>query len=684
MKILYIKQADMKDCGVACLLAVIRYYGGYVSREYLRDITNTTREGTSVYSLVECASKIGMEAKALKGNIQNLNEYPFIAHILLEQKIGHFVVVVKKNAKTITVMDPSCGFKKYTYDEWQKISTNVYLLYRPKENLLIQKREKKVFINMISFLKANKSLEIMVVILSLLYTFCNLLLSYQFQLFLQSSTKSLLFVFIFLLMILLLKETLDLFRNILVQYFHSSLSRNLLKKVYSHIIRLPYIYFKSRTKGDIFTRLQDVFKISDFLSKIFTTIFLDTIFLIVFWIFLWKINSRVAIYVLIITFLYISVSIIYQNILISKIKELKERESIVNNHIIETISSITTIKSMQLEEYLDNKLVSKYTELLGTNFSFWKIFQRGLFWKNIVYGGGLLFLIFICVQEVFKGNISYNYLLVIYSISFYFFIPIQNICDIGILWKEVKVSFERINELLDIECENLLMTKKKIDKHLMGEIEIVNLEYSYTPKDKIICCKKLLICPGERILLYGNSGGGKSTLMKLISKYINYSHGKIYLDKRELSKYDICDIRKRITYVSQDETLYTDTIYNNIVLDYTVPYEKYLEIIKITGVEDIIQRSFFKDETVLENNACSLSGGEKQRIILARSLIKNSDIYIFDESMSSIDIKSERVLLKRIFKYLENKTIIIISHRFNNRDLYQKFILVNNGEVYEY
>ena len=144
------------------------------------------------------------------------------------------------------------------------------------------------------------------------------------------------------------------------------------------------------------------------------------------------------------------------------------------------------------------------------------------------------------------------------------------------------------------------------------------------------------------------------------------------------------ELRKKIVYVSQDEMLYTDTIYNNIVLDHEISYQKYLEIIKLTGVDKLIEKSMLKDDMLLDNNASNFSGGEKQRIILARTLVKNSDIYIFDESFSALDIKSERILLKKIFEYLKNKTILVISHRFNNRDLYQKFILIEKGILYEY
>lgn len=146
---------------------------------------------------------------------------------------------------------------------------------------------------------------------------------------------------------------------------------------------------------------------------------------------------------------------------------------------------------------------------------------------------------------------------------------------------------------------------------------------------------------------------------------------------------NLLDIRRKITYVSQDEILYTDTIYNNIVLDNKISYSEYLDILKITGVDLILNRSLLKNDMLIENNGSNLSGGEKQRILLARALVKKSDIYIFDESLSAIDIKNERLILKNIFKRLKNKTIIVISHRFNNKDLYQRYVLINKGVVYD-
>lgn len=219
--------------------------------------------------------------------------------------------------------------------------------------------------------------------------------------------------------------------------------------------------------------------------------------------------------------------------------------------------------------------------------------------------------------------------------------------------------------------------------HLKGEILINNLSYSYNGINKTISCQNIKINSSNKVLISGLSGSGKSTLMKLIVKYLDNYQGKILIDNKELSHYDIYNIRNNITYVSQDEIIYTDTIYNNIVLNNKISYKEYLKIIKITGVFKIVNKFVQKDEMILENNGNILSGGEKQRIILARALIKKSNIYIFDESFSGLDKKSEKIILNKIFKYLRNKTIIVISHRINYKNLFNKFVTIEEGIIKE-
>lgn len=685
-KISYVRQIAERDCGISCLSSIIKYYGGYVKREYLREITNTTREGVSLYSLKEGCTKLGIEAKAIQSDIKPLGkEVPFIAHIL-KDNLGHFVVISKITNKYITIMDPSCGIKKIDILKWNEITTNIYLLLKPVNKILKQENDKKITNILFPLLKQYKVIIMLLLLLSLIYTLSNILISYQFQFFLEllniKNLEAIKLIFIFLISIICLKEIANLFRSNFLNYFNHLIDKTLLRDAYTHIIKLPYLYFKNHTKGDLITRIQDIFQIREVISKLLIACIMDFILIIFIYLVLLKISLKLSLIVFITTLLYLVIIYFYNKVIIKKLKNLKEEEIKVNNHLIETITSYDTIKSMQIEDNLLNKLLVKYSFFQDNSFNLYKSLNKETFFKNLIYGLGLLIIIYLGIKEVYYNNLSLNNLLVFNSLLIYFFDPLQDISSLQITLQEAHLSFLRIQELFNVK-EETLDTTNSINTYFKGNIKINNLIYSYNNIDNTLKCDKLEILAGEKVLLYGPTGSGKSTLMKLLVRYFSGYQGLIEIDDRNIQLLNLLDIRRKITYVSQDEILYTDTIYNNIVLDNKISYSEYLDILKITGVDLIINRSLLKNDMLIENNGSNLSGGEKQRILLARALVKKSDIYIFDESLSAIDIKNERLILKNIFKRLKNKTIIVISHRFNNKDLYQRYVLINKGVVYD-
>lgn len=685
-KISYVRQIAERDCGISCLSSIIKYYGGYVKREYLREITNTTREGVSLYSLKEGCIKLGIEAKAIQSDIKPLGkEVPFIAHIL-KDNFGHFVVISKITNKYITIMDPSCGIKKIDILKWNEITTNIYLLLKPVNKILKQENDKKITNILFPLLKQYKVIIMLLLLLSLIYTLSNILISYQFQFFLEllniKNLEAIKLIFIFLISIICLKEMANLFRSNFLNYFNHLIDKTLLRDAYTHIIKLPYLYFKNHTKGDLITRIQDIFQIREVISKLLIACIMDFILIIFIYLVLLKISLKLSLIVFITTLLYLVIIYFYNKVIIKKLKNLKEEEIKVNNHLIETITSYDTIKSMQIEDNLLNKLLVKYSFFQDNSFNLYKSLNKETFFKNLIYGLGLLIIIYLGIKEVYYNNLSLNNLLVFNSLLIYFFDPLQDISSLQITLQEAHLSFLRIQELFNVK-EETLDTTNSINTYFKGNIKINNLIYSYNNIDNTLKCDKLEILAGEKVLLYGPTGSGKSTLMKLLVRYFSGYQGLIEIDDRNIQLLNLLDIRRKITYVSQDEILYTDTIYNNIVLDNKISYSEYLDILKITGVDLIINRSLLKNDMLIENNGSNLSGGEKQRILLARALVKKSDIYIFDESLSAIDIKNERLILKNIFKRLKNKTIIVISHRFNNKDLYQRYVLINKGVVYD-
>ncbi|MBQ8891743.1 MAG: ATP-binding cassette domain-containing protein [Bacilli bacterium] len=671
-------QTDVRDCGVTSLMSIIDYYGGYARREYLREITKTTNDGVSVYSLVECASLLGLEAKAVKGNILNLKtSVPIIAHIVKENNQGHFVVVYEIG-KTIKVMDPADGFKSYFIDEWNKISTNVYILYKKVGIVLKQEKEKSFLKTCTPIMKEYKVTFVIIILFSLIYMISGILISYQIKNLINVNSFQIKYILILLILILVLKELSNLFLNYLINYLKHSLDNTLIRKIYNHIIRLPYIYFKNRTKGDIITRINDVFKIRDLISKLFITIFIDFMFIFVILLFIFSINYYVGLIIIIISIIYISVTLFFNKIISKKIKRLKEREVEVNNHLLESIQSIETIKGMVIENMLDSKLEFKYNNLQDISFSLNKNYYQKLLCKNLIFGIGMIIIIYVSLIN----KLNMGELFILYSLYVTYFEPISNICEFHLEYQDARISFLRIKELLDVPKENLYIKEYSHNNKLIGNIDIHNLVYSYNGIDDVIKCDNLSIKMGSKVLFYGKSGEGKSTLMKLLNRYLNNYKGEILINKKNIKNYNLFDIRTKITYVSSSDIIYSDTLYNNIVLDRKINYIKYLEIVKLCELDSITKRSILKENMMLDNNGYNLSSGEIQRIIIARSLVCDGDIYIFDEITNALDIESERKILKNIFNYLKEKTVIIISHRFNNRDLYGQFVMIKGGIVY--
>ncbi len=218
--------------------------------------------------------------------------------------------------------------------------------------------------------------------------------------------------------------------------------------------------------------------------------------------------------------------------------------------------------------------------------------------------------------------------------------------------------------------------------NLTGNIIFKNLNYKIGTK-VLFDNLNLEIKQGEKILLTGSSGSGKSTLMKMLLKYIETDYGTIKISDIDINHYHLENIRSNITYVTSNEFIFNDTIRNNITLYKDYSEEELEDIVKICSINDITKDDSLGLDKRLEENGFNLSNGERQRIILARSLIKKTNIYIFDEALGQIDVVREKKILQSIFSKLKDKTIIVISHRSNNKKLFDRVLKLEERKIYD-
>lgn len=380
---------------------------------------------------------------------------------------------------------------------------------------------------------------------------------------------------------------------------------------------------------------------------------------------------------LIITIIYYLIFISYKKIIEKTTESIQISSASTNSLLTETITSYETIKGLSLEEAFIKKNINRYETTVNNNLLLNKKLNQENLLKNI-FEGIIIFILYQGFTSVINNNLSLGSLITYNTLIFYYLSPINNTLDFYKEYYYIKNSLIRINNLINYKYESL-DTKQNISIH--GNIHITNLNYSYNHYHPVLKNINLDIDEGDKVLILGSSGSGKSTILKLLYRYYNIERNKIFITNNDLLNYNIADIRNNITYVSQNEYLYTDTIKNNIILDRNILDSKFIMICKLLYIDDFVKDKPLSYNFLVEENGANLSGGERQRIILARTLLKESNYLFIDEGLNEIDINLERKILKNIFHYYHNKTIIIISHRTDNIDLFDNVIYLEKGNI---
>lgn len=678
-KYAWVRQDDIKDCGVCSLLTIIKTYGGNVSKEYLRELTKTSKEGCNALYILEAGKKLGFITKALKGNVTDLDNklLPCIAHVIIDGKYLHFVVIMNINKKKgiITVSDPSKGIIKYKIDDYNKIATNQYLIFIPNKPIPTLRKNKEVMKSIVELFLKYKGVFLSIFIFSLFYTVISIVTAFNFQFIIENvisyySKENLYFIILIITFLYVLKSIIDLVRSNLLTFINHTLDNKLILNIFDHIISLPYLFYKSRTTGEVISRINDLGDIKETISRLFMTAFVDLVLVIFVFFTLYQINSKLTLIGIVMIFLYLIVIKVFNKIFKHYINKNQEEAAIVNSYLVESINNIDTVKSLEIEEIISNKMNTKYNNYLNTSYKFQRLYNLENFIKDIINYIGLTIIIFIATLYVLDGKMTIGEVITYNSMIIYFLEPIKSIIEMELILKKSKVSIDRVTELYEVDKEKLEIDKKYNGKSLKGDIEINNLSYSYYGRKNIFNNINLKITSGDKVMVYGKSGSGKSTIGKILMKFFEIQNDKLFIDGKDINDYNTLDIRREICYIGQNENLFSDTIYNNIVLGRDIDYDDFLNIVKITKVNEIAKNEILSYEMLLEENGFNISGGERQRIILARALLKKSSIYILDESLSQVDVKKEREILNGVFALLKDKTVIYISHRFDNIDLF--------------
>ena len=663
-----VKQHDLMDCGVCSLQSIILYYNGYVPIEKMRQDTYTTKEGTNALNLVNAAIKYGFDSYGVKLDADNLFNkqlvLPAIAHITLESGLNHFVVIYKIFKNKILIMDPAKGKVIIKKEDFLKIWTNVLLLFHPREKILHYNKENKLRNLFLNILKNQKNLIIKIVLVSICLTFVSIITNYYFKIGLNAITNkiflnSLTFIVLLFLIFTIFKIIFQYMRNYFQNHLNKNIDTHLFSDFLNHIFNLPSKVIQSRSVGEVITRITELNNIKTLFSDMFITIFLDSTLAISSMVLLLLIAKELFFILCIALLLYLLIGICFSKINYNKIMQAIDAETDFNTTLIENLNMFNSIKNLNTTNNNLNYLESKLIKFIKNNFSLTCFFNKQIMLKNMINE----FTIFL-VNTIGFYLIKINTLEIVDLITFnslmnFYLDPLKNTIDLLPKISYLKASFYKIDEFL---CNKVEMLDKE-EVILNNEIKFLNVSYSYNSYNYILKNLTINIKSNSKVFLKGTSGSGKSTICKLLNCIYNDYKGNILIGGVSISDYSLNTIRKNINYISQNENIYSDTIRNNILYFRDIEFSEFNKVCKICKLEHLVSKRPLRYESLITPDTSNLSGGEKQRIILARALLKNSKILIIDEALSEVDYDLEKEIIKDILYFYQDKTIIYISHK---------------------
>ena len=660
-----VRQQDEKDCGVCSLLSIIRYYKGNVPLEQLRLDARTNNEGTTALNLVLASQKYGFDAVGMKvENLNDIKRLPAIAHLNLKKGYSHYVVIEKVTKDKIILMDPAKGRVVKFLWEFQKEWSGVVLIFYPKQKIIVLKNEVTLFTILKKIFVSEKNLIKIIVLVSFLLTIFTIALGYYFQMFnslyLNKYPINYLKVLVLVFAIFTcFKLFLTYYRSYLENHLNKNIDCLITSDFLKHLFNLPLNVITSRKSGEILSRVNELTSIKGLITEIFITYTLDFLIVVITTFLLIRISSKLFLILFLTTIFYLFVGIITKKSIFEKAYQNISIESEFNNTVLENIKMINSIKNLDAVDGTLNKIERKLTHYLYDTYKVNTILNKINIFKVSCYEIGFFLINTFGFYFVYKGIINMIDLITFNALLNLYFEPLKNIVDSIPKYSFMKASITKINDFLGVHAE-ILGEKTSTDGY---DISINNLNYSYNKYQNVLKSVNLNIKEGEFVLLQGTSGSGKSTLCSILNKYITDYTGDILFGKMNYKDLSIKTIRENIVYVGQNENIFTGSIKENITFGNKVSDLNFDKICKICKVDDVANKKTFSYESLIGSDEGNISGGEKQRIILARAVLKDFNVLILDEALSEVDIKLELEILKSIRENYKDKTIIYISHK---------------------
>lgn len=692
MSAILIKQRDISDCGAACLASVSEHYKLRLPLARIRQYAGTDNMGTNLLGLLEAATKIGFEAKGVRGGLDSLGKIPLpaIAHVLIKEHLQHYVVIYKVTQRYIDVMDPGDGrMHRKTLTRFKEDWTGVLVLLMPNETFSPGNEKPANSLRFLQLLQPHKSIVIQALFGALIYTALGLSTSIFIQkitdhVLVNGNRNLLSLMSVLMIGILMLQIFISTVKTIFTMRTGQQIDVNLILGYYRHLLKLPQQFFDTMRVGEIISRVNDAVKIRTFINDVAINLVINIFIVFLSFALMFTYNWKLAFLMLTIVPIYLIIYFIANNLNKKVQRNIMESSAELESQLVESLNAIRTIKCFNLELFFNNKTEAEFIPLLKT------IYKSGL---NALFSASstevishmlTILLLWIGSGYVLDNQITPGELFSFYSLIGYFTGPAASLVNANRIIQDAIIAADRLFEIMDLEIEHS-QSSVMMTKDLIGDIRFENVGFRYGTRVTVFENLNLNIALGAFTAVVGESGSGKSTLMTLLQNIYPIQTGNIFIGSYAVRYVNNQTLRNLLSVVPQQIDLFAGNVIDNIAIgDYQPDMQHIVDICNQLGIIDFIENLPQGFQTYLGENGAKLSGGQKQRIAIARALYRKPEILILDEATSSLDSESEKYVQSAIDLLLkEQKTVIVIAHRFSTIKNADKIIVLDNGKVVE-
>lgn len=687
-----IKQHDITDCGAACLASVAAHFRLELPIARIRQYAGTDKKGTNILGLLEAANKLGLEAKGVKGNRESLSKIPLpaIAHVVVKEVLEHYVVIYKVSKTHITVMDPADGkMHKQPIEDFLASWTGVLVLLLPKTEFTPGNKKVSVYKRFWFLLRPHKYVLAHAFVGAVVYTLFGFSISIYVQKLIDfvlpgSNTRLLNLLSVVVVMMLIAQLVVGVFKDKFLIKTGQQIDARLVLGYYKHLLTLPQSFFDTMRVGEIISRIGDAVKIRTFINTVSLNLAVDVLVFFFSFVIMFSYNWKLALIMCLVIPLYGAVYLIVNRLNKKVERKIMEKAADLESQLVESLSTVKTIKHFGIEDFANIKTETRFISLLKTGYNsalnsvfsttssttIAQVFTVVLLWVGSYYAIG--------------GQITIGELMSFYAIIGYFTGPVARLIGANVQIQNALIAADRLFEIMDLEREKESQ-KITLDNSKVGDIAFEDIDFRYGTRVDVFEDFSLIIPKGKVTALVGESGSGKSTLIALLQHLYPPQKGKISIGKIDINHVEPHSLRQLIGVVPQKIDLFSGNVIDNIALGELAPnMDKVLETCKSLDILDFIEALPNGFQTYLGENGANLSGGQKQKIAIARALYKNPEILIFDEATSSLDGTSQKNIWKAV-KALQhqNKTIIISTHRLQSITQADTIVVLKNGKLVE-